>query len=156
MPTIEERAVLLLNEVKAERLHPPIHSSLIDRDNCSFSEAICRAIEALVAERAAHAQFRQEVSDACINARYYAGDGPFLNVSEVKNILSHFIIAKPDPMMHLAREMVLLDGVVRTDNQKAAIREGRAANTAADDFYDRLRTALPARGLKLVEVGDAD
>jgi len=40
--------------------------------------------------------------------------------------------------------------------QKAAIREGRAANTAADDFYDRLRTALPARGLKLVEVGDAD
>ena len=26
----------------------------------------------------------------------------------------------------------------------------------ADDFYDRLRTALPARGLKLVEVGDAD
>ena len=68
-----------------------------------------------------------------------------------------FIIPEPvDLLLHLAREMALLDGVVRTDSQKAAIREGRAANTAADDFYDRLRTALPARGLKLVEVGDAD
>ena len=154
MPTLEEHAVLLLNEA-AESLGSA--SRWFGRTRTTPSvEALCRALEALDAERAAHAQFRQEVSDACINARYYAGDGPFLNVSEVKNILSHFILAKPDPMMHLAREMVLLDGVVRTDNQKAAIREGRAGNTAADDFYDRLRTALAKRGLKLVEVGDAD
>jgi len=115
MLTIEERAVLLLNE-------------------------------------AAHAQFRQEVSDAVNGfARYCTvTDTPF------PTDLSRFIIPKPDPLIYLAREMVLLDGVVRTDSQKAAIREGRADNTAADDFYDRLRTALPARGLKLVEVGDAD
>ena len=62
---------------------------------------------------------------------------------------------EPEPLVEVAREMVLLDGVVRTDNQKAAIREGRAANIASDDFYDRLRAALAARGLKLVEVGDA-
>lgn len=153
MPTIEELALALVNKVKAERSHPPAHSGFIDRDNCSFSEAICSIIETLDAERAAHAQFRQEVSDAVNGfARYCTvTDTPF------PTDLSRFIIPEPvDPLLHLAREMALLDGVVRTDSQKAAIREGRAANTAADDFYDRLRTALPARGLKLVEVGDAD
>jgi len=154
MPTIEERALALVNEVAG--FDYLIAGDVMDDDRDYMLKALCRALEAHDAERAAHAQFRQEVSDACINARYYAGDGPFLNVSEVKNILSHFILPKPDPLIYLAREMVLLDGVVRTDSQKAAIREGRAANTAADDFYDRLRTALPARGLKLVEVGDAD
>jgi hypothetical protein len=165
MPTIEERALALVNEVRAERSHPPIHSSFIDRDNYSFSEALCREIETLDAERAAHAQFRQEVSDVARDAVAMLDEmaKPLLmgrNVKErlekARSGLAPLIIAKPDPMMHLAREMVLPDGVVRTDSQKAAIREGRAANTAADDFYDRLRTALPARGLKLVEVGDAD
>ena len=156
MTTIEERALALVNEVKAERGQTPAHSSFIDRDNCSFSEAFCRALETLEtldAERAAHALFRQEVSDAVeeyMNEDYRRKQG-----DKVARIIS-FILAKPDPLVNLAREMVLLDGVIRTDSQKAAIREGRAANTAADDFYDRLRTALPARGLKLVEVGDAD
>lgn len=156
MPTIEELALALVNKVKAERSHPPAHSGFIDRDNCSFSEAICSIIETLDAERAAHAQFRQEVSDRveAFNKRW-TGAGE--SHSDFMSLFSRFILPKPvDPLIYLAREMVLLDGVVRTDSQKAAIREGRAANTAADDFYDRLRTALPARGLKLVEVGDAD
>ena len=58
----------------------------------------------------------------------------------------------PDPLVEIAREMALLDGVVRTDNQKAAIREGRAGSTASDDFYDRLRTALPARGYRIERI----
>lgn len=155
MPTIEERVLALVNEVRAERSHPPAHSGFIDRDNCSFSEALCRTIETIDAERAAHAQFRQEVSDAVKGwiAADRLGPDPRRKASEY---LTTFILPEPDPLLRLAREMVLLDGVARTDSQKAAIREGRAANTAADDFYDRLRTALPARGLKLVEVGDAD
>lgn len=150
MPTIEERALALVNEVKAERSLRSVHSGFIDRDNCSFSEAICRAIEALDAERAARAQFRQEVSD---DLRQYFG----FKINDVaQGYLGRFIIPKPDPLVEVAREMALLDGVVRTDGQKRAIREGKAAMTAADDFYDRLRAALAARGLKLVEVGDAD
>lgn len=110
-------------------------------------------LETLDAERAAHAQFRQEVSAAVV-ALITSWSPQSITRAEIEKIVGRFILAKPDPLIYLAREMVLLDGVVRTDSQKAAIREGRAANTAADDFYDRLRTALPARGLKLVEVGD--
>ena len=149
MPTIEERALALVNEVAG--FDYLIAGDVMDDDRDYMLKALCRALEAHDAERAAHAQFRQEVSDAVNGfARYCTvTDTPF------PTDLSRFIIPEPvDPLLHLAREMVLLDGVVRTDSQKAAIREGRAANTAADDFYDRLRTALPARGLKLVEVGD--
>lgn len=66
--------------------------------------------------------------------------------------LTTFILPEPDPLVEIAREMTLLDGVVRTDNQKAAIREGRAGSTASDDFYDRLRMALPARGYKIERI----
>jgi len=54
--------------------------------------------------------------------------------------------APVDPLVAIAREMTLLDGVVRTDNQKAAIRAGRAGQSASEDFYDRLRTAISACG----------
>lgn len=63
-----------------------------------------------------------------------------------------FILPKPDPLVEIAREMTLLDGVVRTDSQKAAIREGRTCGAASDDFYDRLRMALPARGYKIERI----
>ena len=155
MPTIEERAQRCRTDT-ATVAHP-------------WAVEATRIIDALLstldAERAAHAQFRQEVSDVARDAVAMLDEmaKPLLmgrNVKErlekARSGLAPLIFAKPDPLIYLAREMVLLDGVVRTDSQKAAIREGRAANTAADDFYDRLRTALPARGLKLVEVGDAD
>ena len=147
MPTIEERAQEMAS------------------GHGSFYAALCHKIKAIDAERAAHVAFRQGVSDAARDAVAMLDEmaKPLLmdhNVKErlekARSVLAPLIIAKPDPLIYLAREMVLLDGVIRTDSQKAAIREGRAANTAADDFYDRLRTALPARGLKLVEVGDAD
>lgn len=56
MPTVEERALALVNEVRAERSHPPIYSSFIDRANSSFFEALCREIETLDAARAALAK----------------------------------------------------------------------------------------------------
>lgn len=66
-----------------------------------------------------------------------------------------FILPAPDPLVEIAREMTLLDGVVRTDNQKAAIREGHAGNTASEDFYDRLRAAMQARGYQVTKIGEA-
>ena len=153
--TIEQEALDLINEVRRERGRPK--EERLSCPSVSTHEAIYRAVKQLRAEREAHAAtkaeheaFRQEVSDGLHH--YF---GPKLN-DVAQGYLGRFIIVKPDPLAQVAREMVLLDGVVRTDNQKAAIREGRAANTAADDFYDRLRAALAARGLKLVEAGDAD
>ena len=147
MPTIEECALALVNEVAG--FDYLIAGDVMDDDRDYMLKALCRALEAHDATLAEFEAFKREVSDAVeLDKANYEG----LCFPR----LSRFILAKPDPLIYLAREMVLLDGVVRTDSQKAAIREGRAANTAADDFYDRLRTALPARGLKLVEVGDAD
>jgi len=146
MPTIEERVLTLVNEVAG--FGYLVAGDFMDDDQDCLLKALCRALEAHDATLAEFEAFKREVSDEI--ERCSLGDF-------AKERLSRFILPKPvDPLLHLAREMALLDGVVRTDSQKAAIREGRAANTAADDFYDRLRTALPARGLKLVEVGDAD
>lgn len=146
MPTIEERALALVNEMAG--FDYLIAGDVMDDDRDYMLKALCRALEAHDATLAEFEAFRREVSDAVeLDKANYEG----LCFPR----LSRFILAKPDPLIYLAREMVLLDGVVRTDSQKAAIREGRAANIASDDFYDRLRTALAARGLKLVEVGDA-
>ena len=148
--TIEQEALDLINEVRAEYGHKALTGP---QAVARYGMAITDVVRA---EREAHAAFRQEVSDAVEEWVTADRRGPEPRRRASEN-LTTFIIPKPkpDPLVEVAREMVLLDGVVRTDNQKAAIREGRAANTAADDFYDRLRAALAARGLKLVEAGDA-
>lgn len=156
MPTIEERALALVYEVRKERGLTPWYEGRGSREDSSLLEAFCRTLEAHDATLAEFEEFKREVSDS---VEHYLDQ--WRNSTPSREVFAcqfgSFILPKPvDPLVYLAREMVLLDGVVRTDSQKAAIREGRAANTAADDFYDRLRTALPARGLKLVEVGDAD
>lgn len=160
--TIEQEALDLINEDRALTRDCPLELTDGLRAMPAW-KTICRALEQLRAERAAHADFRQEVSDVARDAVAMLDEmaKPLLmgrNVKErlekARSGLAPLIIAKPDPLAQVAREMVLLDGVVRTDSQKAAIREGRAANTAADDFYDRLRTALPARGLEIREVGE--
>jgi hypothetical protein len=140
MTEIEQKALALVNEVAAER---GTEYPCVDRRNDARWEALCRAIEQ-------HEAFRQEVSDAAERLlKIVALQRPWLE-SDADQFAS-FIIPQPDPLVALAREMTLLDGVVRTDNQKAAIRSGRAGCTASDDFYDRLRTALAARSLKIVE-----
>lgn len=85
-------------------------------------------IEQLRAEREAHAALRQEVSDA-VEQRFNYN-------RPVYGVLGRFVIPKPDPLVEAIREMALTD--------------------ATQDDADYLRAALAARGLKLVEVGDAD
>ena len=87
----------------------------------------------LDAERAAHAQFRQEVSDVVNGFERYCTvtDTPF------PADLFRFILPKPvDPLVEAIREASVSD--------------------ADDGDASRLRAALAKRGLKLVEVGDAD
>ena len=87
-----------------------------------------RSIEAHARALEAHAKFRQEVSDA-VEQRFNCN-------RPVYGVLGRFIIAKPDPVVEAIRDMALTD--------------------ATQEDADRLRAALAARGLKLVEVGDAD
>ncbi len=164
MTEIERKALAWVNEVEENRGWA--RSVTVDRHFSSLSEALCRAIERieeleatehdcqgcgyaepLMESQEKHEAFRQEVSDAVEAYSEYLGSRIAFN-----QYLQRFIIPKPDPLVAVAREMTLLDGVVRTANQKAAIREGRAGNTATNDFYDRLRAALAARGLEIREV----
>lgn len=134
MTETERKALALVNEVAAKRGTSWL---CIDRENDSRWEALCRFIEQ-------HEAYKQEVSDAVeADIKNYEG----LTFPRLRR----FIIAKPvDPLVEIAREMTLLDGVVRTDSQKAAIRDGRAGRTASDDLHARLRAALAGRGGKIV------
>lgn len=156
MTEIEEKALALRNAVLTERGLSTW--GVFKREESSVAEALCRAIEQLEAERTAHAAtkaeaeaFRREVSDAveeCCSEHLSTGEFH-------ANSIRRFILAKPiDPLVALSREMTLLDGVVRTDSQKAAIREGRAGNTASDDFYDRLRAAFASCSLEVRPIGE--
>lgn len=121
--------------------------------------AHARAIERLEAAEARHAaELREQAerfSDVAAKVSRRLKQSPDANVNWMADLLAPFILPAPDPLVELAREMTLLDGVVRTDNQKAAIREGRAGNTASDDFYDRLRTALASRQYEVRKIGEA-
>ena len=101
-------------------------------------------IEQLHAERVAHAAtkaefevFRQEVSDA-VEEWHGRWVGAGESHSYFMSLFSRFIIPKPkpDPVVEAIRDMALTD--------------------ATQEDADRLRAALAKRGLKLVEVGDAD
>lgn len=134
MPTIEERALALVYEVKSTasewfwttRRTPSV-------------EALCRALEALDAERAAHAQFRQEVSDDLLG--YFGEDDLALGKT---GRFRRYIIPKPvDPLVEVLGTMLRR----RTFEPAAEVVADEAA---------WLRAALAKRGLKLVGVGDAD
>ena len=138
MPTIEERAQRCRTDT-ATVAHP-------------WAVEATRIIDALLstldAERAAHAQFRQEVSDVARDAVAMLDEmaKPLLmgrNVKErlekARSGLEPLIIAKPDPLVEAVRDC------------------GYATLDAIEpEFAADLRAALAARGLKLVEVGDAD
>lgn len=141
MPTIEEPALALVNTVMAERKRLPVWSGYIQRNDCSVSEALCRALKAhdatlaeLAAKDAELNAYKREVSDEAerilnctnINKRYAACLS-----------LNRFTLPKPvDPLVEAIREASVSD--------------------ADDGDASRLRAALAKRGLKLVEVGDAD
>ena len=89
MTYIEQKALALVNEVRADRDWQP-HLTL-SRHDCSRTEALCRAIEQNEA-------FRQEVSEALL--RYYA-------LSHVPHGLQAFIITKPDPLVEVIATALL-------------------------------------------------
>jgi regulator of protease activity HflC (stomatin/prohibitin superfamily) len=83
--TAEEQAVVLVNEVRAER-EQELWKGVGDRRGYGIVlEALCRAIEQ-------HEAFKQKVSDAVESALLDAEDG-----ATIRNNLGHFIIPKPKP-----------------------------------------------------------
>ena len=130
MPTIEERALALVNEVAG--FDYLIAGDVMDDDRDYMLKALCRALEAHDATLAEFEAFRRKVSDKAEvvkklhpTAACYLGD---------------LILPKPvDPLVEAVRDC------------------GYATLDAIEpEFVADLRTALAKRGLKLVEVGDAD
>lgn len=104
MTDIEQKALALVNEVNAERNWASI-STLI-RDKLAHAEALCRAIEQ-------HEAFRQEVSDkVSIVAKLHPTAACYI---------SDLIIAKPDPLVEVCREIGLAP--YRPDELRAAIEK---------------------------------
>lgn len=137
MTEIAEKALALVNAALAARGEPPYKTIV----GTLSGQAVCRAIERHEADKKAFSDAVQEALDVPVVAQ------------NVAHILLPFILPEPEPdLVEIAREMTLLDGVVRTDSQKAAIREGRAGSAASDDLYDRLRMALAARGYKIERI----
>ena len=135
MPTIEERAVLLLNEA-AESLGSI--SRWCSRTRSPPVEALCRALEAHDATLAEFEAFKREVSDS---VEHYLDQWRYSIPSrEVFACqFGSFILPKPvDPLVEAIREASVSD--------------------ADDGDADRLRAALAKRGGSIVfkEVGDAD
>ena len=132
MPTIEERALALVNAVQELRGHPPLARF---RSDTTMAEALLQSIEAHDAERAAHALFRQEVSEAVERFR-----ADWQHATPARDqydcTLGRFIIAESDPLVEAVKDC------------------GYATLDAIEpEFAAELRAALAKRGLKLVEVG---
>ncbi len=130
MPTIEERALALVNEMAG--FDYLIAGDVMDDDRDYMLKALCRALEAHDATLAEFEAFRRKVSDKAEvvkklhpTAACYLGD---------------LILPKPvDPLVEAVRDC------------------GYATLDAIEpEFVADLRTAIAKRGLKLVEVGDAD
>lgn len=126
MTTIEERALALLNAQRvclrpltmAEALH--IHGWVL--------KALCEPLKELDAERADHADFRQEVSDA-VSGCVLGG--------QAEDRLSRFILPKPKP-----------DPLVEA--LESALWDVSSIKLTAEEL-----TTISGAVRKLVEVGDA-
>lgn len=154
MTEIEVKALALVNAHAINR-----RSDLDDAKHTELRCALLDAVQSQAATEARHAAEMRELKERFSEAALLVDDNleaqGFAKTNQMRSRLAPFIIPAPDPLVELAREMTLLDGVVRTDSQKAAIREGRAGNTASDDFYDRLRTALASRQYEVRKIGEA-
>ena len=126
--TIEQQALDLINEVG-----PYECANVADATHVTLIKALRRTLESHAATKAEYEAFRREVSDGLHH--YF---GPKLN-DVAQGYLGRFIIPKPDPLVEALKDA--------------------DAPALGDDGYDamahRLRAALAARGLKLVEAGDA-
>ena len=120
--TTEQKALALVNEVRAER-----RLALYEAPNTrhtSFFKALCRAIEQ-------HEAFRQEVSDA---VKAYTGTNNYLG--KFNDTLGRFIIAKPDPLVEVFDECFR--------------QEFRAGETWSEAMARKFRAAIEKRGGRIV------
>lgn len=126
MTDVEQKALALLNEVLAERVHWQMTGTRAE--NASL-EALCRAIEQ-------HEAFRQEVSDALID--YFGGH---LVAEDGGDALASLVIPKPkpDPLVRVINEVIYAQ-------PHGDIDEVRMAH----DF----RAALDAAGFEIREKND--
>lgn len=125
MNDIKQKALALVNEIEREEgateLTPGIMRLLV------MDEALCRAIEQ-------HEAFRQEVSDAVELSIDRSGhDG--LRAGHINEYLGRFIIAKPDPLEEVLREI---------DHSAMWV----------DECAKEIRAALDALGFEIKEKND--
>lgn len=115
--TTEQKAMVRVNGVLTERGWSP-HLTF-SRHECSRTEALCRTIEELEAEKAAraadreqHEAFRQEVSDA-VEERFKGFEAQY-------GVLYRFIIAKPvDPLVEMVMEVEMVDEDLAVETAEA-------------------------------------
>ena len=125
MTEIEQKALELVNEVRKGNCWQP--NLTLSRNDCSRTEALCRAIEQ-------HEAFRQAVSDAV--EEYFDceqnGSRSMLEVAETR--LQRFIIAKPDPLVEAVKDILDDDSLHN-----------------AEEFSEAIRASLAKRGLEIRE-----
>lgn len=121
MTEIERKALELVNEIEREEIYKDFTS--IHKKDIILNAALHRAIEQ-------HEAFRQEVSDAAEHLCKFYG------VPIVMQQLERFIIAKPDPLVIEAREIL----ASMCENQRAA-----------QDWRDGTNDFIP--GMELVLAG---
>lgn len=131
--TTEQKAMVRVNEVLTERGWSP-HLTF-SRHECSRTEALCRAIEQLEAEKAARAADRQEVRDAVAKLiELFKADSPARKA--VKTIFD-FIISKPDPLVEVFDECFH--------------QEAREGETWSEAMARNFRAAMKKCGCKIEE-----
>lgn len=101
MTEIERKALALVNKIAG---HDFLHPRDMD-DKCWLLKALCRAIDQ-------HEAFKREVSDA---VELFHKRNPFYS-----DILAHFIIPKPDPLVELSGTI----GVHRITLEQALAKHG--------------------------------
>ena len=111
MTEIERKALALLNEVQIEMHGNPGWYEGCNRTNATPVEALCRALEQ-------HEAFRQEVSDAVEKLLAWPS---IRSQAIIASSLARFIIAKPDPLVEVCREIGLAP--YRPDELRAAIEK---------------------------------
>jgi hypothetical protein len=133
MSDIKQKAIALLNEVKAEQGYNNLPTSI--NRHFLIDEALCRAIEQREATKQEYSDFRQEVSDVvkAFNKRW-----AILPQEDWEALLGFIIPApKPDPLVEVLVESHIEFG----------------PDWGWEEQAEALRAALDARGFEIKEKG---
>ena len=134
--TVEEKALALVNAVKAERNWPIIKR--IHRGVYSYDEALCRAIERHEADNARNEQRLADQAKAFSDAvkRFFEIN---MMPDSYRDCLSPFILPEPDPLVEALDKMLRR----RTMNPDREVLADEAAFLTAE---------LAARGWKIERI----